>query len=155
MSDEENPTAPNDPEPSPNPPPPPSPSPGPQARQMSAGMNVNTWAMLCHLSALIGYLIPGGNFLGPLVVWLVKKDTMPEIDRHGKEALNFQISMLIFLVAGCVISFVLMLVIIGFVTIFVVVIAWVLMGLICPILAGIKANEGGWYQYPLTIRFIK
>lgn len=122
---------------------------------MSAGMKVNTWAMLCHLSALLGYLVPFGNFFGPLVVWLVKKDTMPEIDRHGKEALNFQISLFIFLLVGCAVSFVLMLVIIGFVTIFLVMIAWLLMGLICPILAGVKANEGGWYQYPFTIRFIK
>ena len=118
-------------------------------------MNQNTWAMLVHLSALSGYIVPFGNILGPLIIWLVKKDTMPSIDRHGKEALNFQISLFIFVMVGAILSFILMLVVIGFVTIFVVLIGWMLLGLICPIVAGIKANDGGWYDYPLTIRFIK
>ena len=50
-----------------------------------------TWAMLCHLSAVAGFVIPFGSILGPLVVWLIKKDEMPIVDLHGKKSLNFQI----------------------------------------------------------------
>ena len=54
-----------------------------------------TWAMLCHLSALAGFIIPFGSVLGPLIIWLIKKDEMPIVDVHGKKALNFQITMAI------------------------------------------------------------
>ena len=67
------------------PPPPPSGSPNAEERQ---------WAMFAHLSAIVGALI-GLSFLGPLVVWLVKKETMPFVDDQGKEALNFNIMLLI------------------------------------------------------------
>ncbi len=64
--------------------------------------NVRTWNGLCHASALLGvFLHFPGHLLGPLIVWLMKRDDSPEIDAHGKEALNFQISMLIYnVVAG-------------------------------------------------------
>jgi hypothetical protein len=59
--------------------------------------NVRTWNALCHASALLGVLVHfPGHLLGPLIVWLVKRGESPEIDAHGKEALNFQISMLIY-----------------------------------------------------------
>jgi uncharacterized protein len=56
---------------------------------------VRTWSMLCHLSALAALIIPFGSILGPLVVWQIKKNDLPEIDPHGKESLNFQITVLI------------------------------------------------------------
>jgi hypothetical protein len=57
--------------------------------------NVRTWNALCHVSALLGvFLHFPGHLLGPLIVWLAKRGDSPEIDAHGKEALNFQISML-------------------------------------------------------------
>ncbi len=59
--------------------------------------SVRTWNALCHASALLGVLFHfPGHLLKPLVVWLAKRDDSPEIDAHGKEALNFQISMLIY-----------------------------------------------------------
>ena len=59
--------------------------------------NVRTWTALCHASALLGVLFHfPGHILGPLIVWLAKRGDFPEIDAHGKEALNFQISMLIY-----------------------------------------------------------
>ena len=61
-----------------------------------------TWGMIAHLSALVGLIIPFGNILGPLVVWLVKKDTMPFVDDQGKEALNFNITLAI-VIAGLMI----------------------------------------------------
>ena len=54
-----------------------------------------TWSIAAHLSALAGLFIPFGSVLGPLVVWLVKRNEMPMVDRHGKEALNFQITVTI------------------------------------------------------------
>ena len=68
-----------------------------------------TWGMLCHLSAFAGYVFPFGGIVGPLVVWLIKKDEMPFVDDQGKEALNFQISVLIY----AIVSFVLIFVLIG------------------------------------------
>ena len=68
----------------------------------STSSNVRTWSVLCHASALLGLFFHFlGHMLGPLIVWLFKRDDSPEIDAHGKESLNFQISMLIYdVVAG-------------------------------------------------------
>src|SRR3954467_5601748 len=73
---------------------------------------VRTWCVLAHASALLGFIVPYAfHILGPLIIWLAKRGDSPEIDAHGKESLNFQISMLIYnLVAGL-----LCLVLIGFV----------------------------------------
>jgi uncharacterized Tic20 family protein len=103
--------------------------------------------MACHLSALAGFVVPGlGHVLGPLIVWLAKRGDSSEIDANGKEALNFQISMLIYnIVAG-----VLCLVLIGFVLLAVLHI----LNVVFVILAAVKANEGQVYRYPLTLRLI-
>lgn len=106
------------------------------------------WAMLCHLAALAGYLTGGlGSVIGPLVVWLIKKDEFPLVDDQGKESLNFQISILIY----AVVSFVLTFVVIGLPLL----IAVAVFDLVEIILASVKANEGVAYRYPLSIRFIK
>lgn len=106
----------------------------------------NTWAMLCHLSALLGYLIPLGNIVGPLVFWLVKKDQMPFVDDQGKEALNFQISVTIY----AIVSGLLVLVLIGVLLLA----AVVIFQLVFTIIGGLKANQGIAYRYPLCIRLI-
>ena len=106
-----------------------------------------TFGMLCHLAALAGYVIPLGTILGPLVVWLLKRDSSPFVDEQGKEALNFQISFLIYII----ISIILCVLLIGFVLL----IALGIAELILVIMAALKANEGVSYRYPLTIRFIK
>ena len=106
------------------------------------------WAMICHIIALSGLLANGiGFLLGPLLVWLLKKEDHPFIDEQGKEAVNFQITMFIVLF----ISVILCLFLIGF--LFLIVIG-VLM-VIFPIIAAIKANDGEHYRYPLCLRFIK
>ncbi len=106
------------------------------------------WGMLCHLSALAGFLgVPFGNILGPLVVWLIKKSDYPFVDEQGKEALNFQISVAIYMaVAG-----ILILVVVGIPLI----IGLAIADLVLVILASVKANKGEAYRYPLTMRFIK
>lgn len=106
------------------------------------------WAMACHLIALVGLLGNGiGFILGPLIVWLLKREDDPFIDEQGKESLNFQITMFVALV----ISLILALVFIGFVLFFIVMIFMT----VFPIIGAIKANEGIHYRYPITIRFIK
>ena len=125
------------------PPPPPSGSPNAEERQ---------WAMFAHLSAIVGALI-GLSFLGPLVVWLVKKETMPFVDDQAKEALNFNITVAIaffvlFLLTlgtlglGAILTVPLM-IIVG--------LAW----LVLTVIAAIKSNEGVRYRYPFAIRLVK
>ena len=110
--------------------------------------NTRTWCALCHASALLGvFLHFPGHLLGPLIVWLVKRGDSPEIDAHGKEALNFQISMLIYTVVSAVFC----LVLIGFLFL---VILWVL-NAVFVIIASIQASEGKFYRYPMTIRFLQ
>jgi uncharacterized Tic20 family protein len=107
-----------------------------------------TWAMFCHLASLSACIgIPFGNIIGPLVVWLVKKDEFAIVDEHGKESLNFQISLSIY----SIISFFLCFAFIGFLILPAILIA----GLVFVIIATLKANKGEPYRYPLTIRFIK
>src|SRR5437773_709627 len=104
--------------------------------------DVRTWNVLCHATALAGFFVPwAGHILGPLIVWLAKRNDSPEIDEHGKESLNFQISMLIYnVIAG-----VLCLVLIGFVILAILHV----LNLVLVIIASIKASEGKFYRYPL------
>jgi uncharacterized Tic20 family protein len=106
-----------------------------------------TWVILCHLTALTLFIgIPFGNIIGPLVIWLLKKQDSAAVDWHGKESLNFQISMTIYgLIAGlsCFVF-------IGFVLLPVVLLAIAIL----VVIASIKASNGEAYRYPLTIRFL-
>ena len=88
-----------------------------------------------------------GNILGPLVMWLIKREECPFVDACGKEALNFQISMTIYtIVAGVLVLAVIGLILLPAIIIF---------NVVLTIMASIRASEGSNYQYPLTIRFIK
>jgi hypothetical protein len=112
-----------------------------------------TWNMLCHLSALAGYIIPFGNVLGPLLIWQIKKNEFPSVEEHGKAALNFQLTVLIALFVGIIASVLLSFVCIGFLLIPVVV-AVGLCGLIFAIIAAIKASNGEAYRYPWSLKLI-
>lgn len=114
-------------------------------------------AMFCHLSAIvggvvlagagIGIFLPIGNILGPLFIWLWKKDTMSKVNDHGKEALNFQITVSIIL-GMCALTWILILPIL-------VAIATGIAALILTIIATIKASNGEFYRYPFSLRLIK
>jgi len=106
-----------------------------------------TWGMLCHLSIFAGHFIPFGNIIAPLVIWLIKREESAFIDYHGKESLNFQITLVIYFLIAGVLAFVL----IGLP----ILIALWIFSLVIVIIAGLKANEGQYYRYPITIRFIK
>lgn len=112
----------------------------------SFGSSENDWAMLTHLSGL-ACIVGIPSFVGPLVFWLIKKDEMPLVDRAGKEALNFHLTMLIVLIASAFLT----VVVVGFITL----IGAYLMMVIFSIIAGLEANKGNDYSYPLTIRLIK
>ncbi|MDP3180929.1 MAG: DUF4870 domain-containing protein [Bacteroidota bacterium] len=105
------------------------------------------WGMLCHLSALAGCIIPFGNIIGPLIVYSMKKDEFAFVADQGKESLNFQISILIYLA----ISTVAVLLLIGIFFLIVVGLA----ALILTVIASVRANDGEYYRYPLSIQFIK
>jgi uncharacterized Tic20 family protein len=117
------------------------------------------WAMFAHLSALAGGILTSGwagsigCFIGPLVIWLVKKDTMPFVDDQGKEALNFNITVAIVFLALALLSiFTLGLGLI------IAIPAWIIIGiawLVFTIIAAVKANEGKAYRYPFCWRLVK
>ena len=113
----------------------------------TSSADIRTWNVLCHASALLGFFFPwAGHILAPLIVWLVKRGESPEIDAHGKESVNFQLTMLIY----SVISGILCLVLIGFVLLAILHI----LNVVFVIIASIRASEGKFYRYPLTIRFL-
>jgi len=108
------------------------------------------WAMFCHLVGLAAILpiVPiFGGAIGALIIWQIKKDDFPFVNEQGKEALNFQISILIYaivsglLIFACVGAFLLP--------------AVIIFDIVFLIIAAIKANNGFHYRYPLCIRFIK
>ena len=106
-----------------------------------------TWGMLCHLLALVGWLIPFASILAPLIVWLVKKDEMPFVADQGKESLNFQLTVFVAAIVGMILTFIL-------IGIFLL-IALAIYQIVMVVIASMKANEGVMYRYPYTIRFIK
>ncbi|WP_437880061.1 DUF4870 domain-containing protein [Pseudomonas sp. LRF_L74] len=108
---------------------------------------VRQWAMFCHLAALAGMVIPFGNLLGPLILWQMKRENSPFIDEQGKEALNFQITV----VLAFVVCFFLAFIVIGVFLAGLVGIG----ALVLLIIASIKANEGKSYRYPFCLRLIK
>lgn len=120
-----------------------------RARDYDAGMpsrDARMWAMWCHLSALAGIVIPFGNIIVPVVIWMMKRDQDPYIDDQGRESVNFQISLLIYcVIAGILIFVVVGLLLLPIITIF---------GLVFVIIAAVRANEGTGYRYPLTIRLL-
>jgi uncharacterized Tic20 family protein len=110
-----------------------------------------TWAMVAHLSAFAYYVTGIGHLLGPLIVWLMKRDGNPFVDDQGKEALNFQISITIYGIAAVVMCFTVILALVGVP----ILIGLHLFQIVCIIIAAIKANEGVAFRYPLNLRLIK
>jgi uncharacterized protein len=109
--------------------------------------SIRNYAMGVHLIALAGLLVPLGNIIGPLVMWLIKREQSPVIDAAGKEAMNFQISCTIYAVISALMIFIL----IGIPLLFVVGI----ISVVFAIVAAVKASNGEPYRYPLTIRFLR
>jgi len=119
----------------------------PQQIENQPSKDERTWAMLCHFSAFAGLIFPFGNFLAPLIIWLIKKEELPFVEDQGKEVLNFQLSITIYLL----ISGILCIILIGIP----IVIGLVIFCFIITIIAAISANDGKTYRYPMNLRLIK
>jgi len=109
-------------------------------------MKDRQWSLVCHLSGLSGYVIPLGNIIAPMVIRSLKKDQYPMVERHAKEVINFQISFTIWMVIAAMFVYFN----IGI---------WMMICLIAVhislmIYAAIKAEEGIYYRYPFTVRFL-
>ena len=119
-----------------DPPPPPT----------ATGARTNEWAMWLHLSMLCGFVVAGAGFVAPIVIWQIKKDEFPGLDAHGKRAANWLISYAIYVAISFLLAFVFigipMLIVLG------------ILGVVFPIIAGLKANKGEVWDYPLAIRFL-
>jgi uncharacterized Tic20 family protein len=106
------------------------------------------WAVFCHLAGFAGLLVPGiGQVLGPLVLWLARRDRSEYVDYHGREAVNFQISMTLYALVAAALIWVL----IGFVLLF----AVLVMQFVLMVLASVAASHGELYRYPVTLRLIQ
>jgi uncharacterized Tic20 family protein len=104
-------------------------------------------AVAAHLSTFAGLVVPFGSVIGPLAVWLTRRDRDPFIDQAGREALNFGISVAIYGVVVLVAAMML----VGIPLLMVGVVAWVVLAS----LAAVKASQGQPYRYPLTLRLVR
>jgi hypothetical protein len=103
--------------------------------------------MFAHIGTFSSMFVPLGNIIAPIVIWQIKKHESDFVVDQAKESLNFQITLMIY----ALISFLLVFIIIGFFMLF----ALILFSLIIVIVAGVKANEGEHYRYPMTLRLVK
>lgn len=104
-----------------------------------------TWALFCHLSAFAGLIGVGfGHIVGPLVVWLIGRDVSSFVDDQGKESLNFQLSITLYVLLAAIS-------VIGLVLVPVLIVA----NIVLVIIASVRASNGELYRYPWTIRFLK
>jgi uncharacterized Tic20 family protein len=105
------------------------------------------WSMICHLSAFASYFFPFGGIIGPLICWLSKRDESVWINLNGRNSLNFNLSILLYIVLAIPLCFI----IIGIP----IIMALATLKIICIIIASIKASKGQLFRYPLTIPFIQ
>jgi uncharacterized protein len=134
--------------------------------------NARNWALFCHLSAFLSFVVPFGHIIGPVAVWLTKRAESPFIDWHGREAVNFQIT-------STIVSFVIMLALVlllftaGFFSgvstsppsmmsslipmllVLGLFLAWTVTAVVFTLVAGVRASHGRRWQYPVCIRFIR
>ena len=135
-----------------------TPPPPPQSHSSGVPTEQRQWAMFAHLSAIAGAVLTSGvggwgTFLGPLIIWLLKKDSMPFVEDQAKEALNYNITIAIVFFALWVLVFITLG--IGFL---IAIPAWIVVGvawLVFTIIAAVKANDGISYRYPYTLRLVK
>ena len=118
------------------------PVPSPQFPAQSSSDRL--WSVLCHLSYFFGFALL--SFIFPMTVYLVMRTDSAFVTHHAREALNFHLSLLLYIICCVPLCFIG----IGFVLLG----AVALTGLVCSIVAAVKASKGAYYQYPITIRFV-
>jgi uncharacterized Tic20 family protein len=122
-----------------------------------------TWGILCHVASIGGFVVPFGNILEPLIIWLIKKEEDPYIDAQGKESLNFQISItiygtilfLLFIIAALLPNFAALLPNFSVLLVWLALLGFVVTVVILVILGSVQASKGNIYRYPFTIRFLR
>ena len=119
--------------------------------------NDKNYSSITHLSGFAGWFIPFGNIIAPIVLWTAKKSESSYINNHGKSAVNFQLSLIVysFLLALLIIPIAIFTLGLGLVAIAIGIIPAIILKFILIITASIKANNGEQYHYPFTIEFIK
>lgn len=134
-------------------------TPPPATDASGIALQERQWAMFAHLSALAGAVVSAGwgfsvgCFIGPLVIWLLKKETMPFVDDQAKEALNFNITLAIVFAALLLLTIVTLGIgaLVSVPLYLIVALAW----LVLTIIASVKANDGVAYRYPFALRLVK
>jgi uncharacterized Tic20 family protein len=116
-------------------------------RESQTQSDEKNWAVFCHLGGLFGLVLPPLNVAIPLIIWLSFRDKYEFVDDQGKEAINFQISLTIYLVAAAILVFIA----IGLLL----VIGLAVFALIVSVKAALRAGEGIEFRYPITIRFVR
>jgi uncharacterized protein len=134
----------------------PRPDPSPAA-PVGPTSEERTWALFAHLTSLLAYLACGLGFLGPLVVWLLRKDRSEFVDFHGKESMNFQVTMFLLLVVVTGLAVLLGVVTCGL-SLWLVApaaAAVTLLDYVLAVVAGVRAYNGKRWRYPISFRFIR
>jgi len=119
--------------------------------------NDKNYSSLTHLSSFLGWFFPFGNIIIPLALWSAKKDESTYVDIHGKSAVNFQLSLLLygFLLTLLFVPIVIFTLGLGLIAIIIGIIPVIVLKIVLIIIASIKASNGEFYKYPFTIEFIK
>jgi uncharacterized Tic20 family protein len=124
-----------------------SPAPPPIPAAQTISDEDKSLAMLCHLLGIFT------GFIGPLILWLVKKDSSAFVGHHGREALNFQITLMLVMLGLGSVTVVLMFVVVGILLVPVLFIVPIL-ALVAEIIAAVAAQKGEWHRYPCCIRLV-
>jgi uncharacterized protein len=123
----------------------------PGAHPSGLSSEVRNWAMASHLSAFLGSFVALA-VIGPLIVWLIRREVDGFSEQHAREALNFNLTILLLVVAGVVFS--ILTVGIGLIVVVPIGLAVGIAWIVLTIIAAVRASEGREYRYPLTIRFV-
>ncbi|HKJ07123.1 MAG TPA: DUF4870 domain-containing protein [Flavobacteriaceae bacterium] len=119
--------------------------------------NDKNYSVITHLSGFAGWLFPFGNILAPLILWIAKKSESSYIDAHGKAAVNFQLSLIVYsiLLAILIIPITILTLGLGLLAILIGIVPVLILKVVLIITASLKATNGEHYQYPFTINFIE
>lgn len=119
--------------------------------------NDKNYSSITHLSGFAGWFFPFGNILAPLFMWIAKKNDSTYIDEHGKAAVNFQLSLILYgiLLAILILPITILTLGLGLIAILIAIIPAIILKIVLIISASIKASNGEYYDYPFTIEFIK
>lgn len=111
------------------------------------GMHVNQFCLVMHLSQFAGFVVPFAGLILPIVMWATNKDESEMVDQHGKEILNWIISVVIYSIVAFILSFILIGIFLA--------LALFVLGIIFPIIGAVQAGNGKFYNYPLSITFVR